>query len=118
MWSPTQKQGQAAEQRASAYLQKQGLRELARNFRCPQGEIDLIMREGSTLVFVEVRQRAGASHGGAAESVTRSKQMRLIRTAERYLQDLRGVPIPACRFDVVAMESANIDWIRDAFQAF
>lgn len=104
--------GQAGEDAALAYLQQQGLALVERNFRCRGGEIDLIMTERATLVFVEVRLRADARHGGAAASVTPAKQARLVRAAQLYLQRYRTPP--ACRFDVIAIEGAHIDWIRNA----
>ncbi|HEY4542121.1 MAG TPA: YraN family protein [Noviherbaspirillum sp.] len=113
--SPRQREGAAAEERALAYLQQQGLREVTRNFRCKGGEIDLIMRAGETLVFVEVRQRGSARFGGAAASVTVAKQTRLIRAAQFYLQRQRIEP--ACRFDVVAIDGDKIEWLRNAFEA-
>lgn len=111
--SPRQQQGAAAEDRALAYLAAQGLTPVDRNFRCKAGELDLIMRSGETLVFVEVRQRSGSGYGGAAASVTATKQQRLLRAAQFYLQRFRFPP--PCRFDVVAIEGEHIDWLRDAF---
>ncbi|HYD81617.1 MAG TPA: YraN family protein [Paucimonas sp.] len=110
-----QASGEAGEERALAYLQEQGLLPVERNFRCKAGEIDLIMREGDTLVFVEVRKRADARHGGAAASITPAKQMKLLRAAQFYL--LRFRMPPACRFDVVAIDGDDLDWIRNAITA-
>ncbi|MES2741619.1 MAG: YraN family protein [Pseudomonadota bacterium] len=112
--SDKQRLGQAGEAAALAYLLGQGLSLVERNFRCKGGEIDLIMRHGAQLVFVEVRQRAGASHGGAAASVTPAKQRRLILAAQVYLQSLASVP--PCRFDVVAIEHDRLSWLADAIQ--
>jgi putative endonuclease len=103
--------GRAAEDRALAYLQQQGMQLVERNFSCRCGEIDLIMREQKTLVFVEVRQRSSAQFGGAAASVTATKQTRLWRTAEYYLQ--RYPKPPSCRFDLIAIESGELSWIRN-----
>ena len=87
---------------------------LARNFRCRTGEIDLVMAEGDTLVFVEVRARADRNHGGAAESITLSKQKRIARAAKYYLSKLKE--IPECRFDAVLFEEkGKPEWIRGAF---
>ena len=101
------------------YLQQQGLRLLMRNYRTPGrggGEIDLIMRAGDgTTVFVEVRMRASDRHGGAAASVGRIKQRRIIFAARHYLMCLREVP--PCRFDVVVVESGGIEWLQAAFDA-
>jgi putative endonuclease len=110
-----QLQGQAGEDQALAYLERNGLRLLERNFRCKGGEIDLVMEEGATLVFVEVRKRAASAFGGAAASVGARKQARLIVAAQRYLQRYR-LP-PPCRFDVVAIDGATLDWLRNAIDA-
>lgn len=111
--------GKAAEDYALAYLQHRGLRLLARNWRWRGGEIDLILKEGDTVVFAEVRCRANASFGGAAVSVDRRKQRRLLQGAALYLAQRPG-DVPA-RFDVVAMvpEAAGfrVEWIRNAFDA-
>jgi putative endonuclease len=95
------------------------LRLLVRNYRTPGrggGEIDLIMRErDGTLVFVEVRQRKNARHGGAAASVGGPKQRRIIYAARHYLMRLREPP--PCRFDVVLLENGAIEWLKAAFDA-
>jgi putative endonuclease len=106
--------GAEAEARAAEYLRAHGLRLVARNWRARGGEIDLIMRDGATLVFVEVRARAASSFGGAASSITASKRARLIHAAKLYLAGLTHVP--ACRFDVVTEDAGVIGWLRDAFQ--
>ena len=115
----TKQRGDAAEEAALAHLQAAGLVLVARNYRTPGrggGEIDLVMRDPSegTLVFVEVRQRASASHGGAAHSITGVKKRRIVFAARHYLSRLRA--LPPCRFDVVLVE-ARIEWIRGAFDA-
>ena len=107
--------GQAGEDAALAHLVEQGLTLVTRNFRCKVGEIDLIMAHAGALVFVEVRQRASAQFGGAAASVGAAKQRRLINAAHYYL--LRYRSLPACRFDVVAIENGELRWIKDAIQA-
>ena len=111
-------QGTAAEDLALRYLEVRGLTLVMRNFRCRTGELDLIMRDGEHLVFVEVRSRRHARYGTPAESVTRTKQQRLLRAAALYLQRQR-LDLP-CRFDVVAILHAEgepqVEWIRDAFQ--
>jgi len=104
--------GREGEDLALAWLQRQGLRLAERNFRCRTGEIDLVMQDGEVLVFVEVRRRAGRSYGGAAASVTPAKQRRLLSAAEHYL--LRYRAPPACRFDVVAIDGAEISWLKNA----
>jgi putative endonuclease len=113
--SPTQREGAAQEDKALAHLEAAGLRLLARNVSCRVGELDLVMQEGEVLVFVEVRARRSASHGGAAASVTFAKQQRLTRTAQFFLKTAWRAPMPRCRFDVVAISADRIDWLRDAF---
>lgn len=109
--------GAAAERAARAWLERHGLRLRHANYRCRWGEIDLVMEDGDTLVFVEVRYRNSARYGGAAASVDAAKQQRLARAAADYLSRLRGRP-PASRFDVVALEpGGRIEWITDAFES-
>jgi putative endonuclease len=109
-----QRLGQSAETRAEAFLKAQGLAPVARNWRCRFGEIDLVMRDRDTLVFVEVRLRNHAGFGDGFDSVTPAKQRRLITTARHYLATLQRVP--PCRFDVVALrDGADPDWMRNAF---
>lgn len=92
---------------------------MAANVRYKVGEIDLVMRDSGTLVFVEVRSRGSSSFGGAAGSVDHRKQLRLCRAANRYLLERFGQQRwPACRFDVVAFEAGRANWIRGAFDAF
>ncbi|MBI3367054.1 MAG: YraN family protein [Burkholderiales bacterium] len=112
--------GDAAEDRALEHLLAQGLRLECRNYRLAGGpnqrgaEIDLVLRErDGTLVFVEVRARGSASRGGAAASVGSIKQQRIVRAAQHYLAQLRVVP--ACRFDVVAIDGDRLEWLRAAF---
>ena len=112
--SAKQEQGRIGEEAALAHLRAQGLSLVERNFRCKGGEIDLIMRERGGLVFVEVRDRKDASHGGAAASVTPAKQRRLITAAQVYLLKLGKVP--PCRFDVVAIEAGTLTWLRNAIE--
>ncbi len=115
----TKGRADAAEDRALAHLQGHGLRLVQRNFRTPGrggGEVDLIMREpDGTLVFVEVRQRADASRGGASASITPRKQQRIVLAARHFL--LRLGSQPPCRFDAVLIEGACIEWLRAAFDA-
>jgi putative endonuclease len=111
--------GQQAEDYALAYLQKQGLALIERNYRCRGGEIDLIMRDGEHIVFIEVRYRASQRYGGALASVGTRKQGRLILAASHYLTAKR-IDRPA-RFDVAAVSpeagKLAIQWIKNAFQA-
>ncbi len=115
----TKQKGDAAEDAALRHLQAAGLKLLSRNYRTPGrggGEIDLILRErDGTLVFAEVRQRSSASHGGAAASVGVVKQRRIVFAARHYLMRLREPP--PCRFDVVLVEPAGVQWLRAAFDA-
>lgn len=113
--SPTQQQGDRAEARACDYLLGQGLTLLARNVGSRLGEIDLIMCDGDSLVFIEVRQRTRHDFGGAAASVTAAKRRRLQRQAQHYLMSRFGDRWPPCRFDVIAIEADVIRWIRNAF---
>ena len=107
--------GQTAEAHAERFLESQGLKRVARNWRCRFGEIDLIMRDQQTLVFVEVRMRSSANFGGAAASVTASKQRKLLAAAKLYLSALPE--LPRCRFDVIALADnrAAPEWIQSAF---
>ncbi len=118
---PPGKKGHEEEARACLYLQKQGLALRERNYRCRHGEIDLIMDEGETLVFVEVRYRGNARYTGAAESVDRRKQAKLTATALHYLQAHRNAAQRPARFDVIAIapgtELRRIEWIKNAFYA-
>ncbi|MEL3920022.1 YraN family protein [Aeromonas enteropelogenes] len=108
--------GQYFEQQAERWLTARGLQLAARNYRCRGGEIDLIMHQGQTLVFVEVRYRATTSHGGAASSVTYTKQQKIKLAARHYLkQHAINEANQACRFDVIAFEGDQPDWFQNAF---
>jgi putative endonuclease len=117
--STTKQKGDAAEDRALQHLQGKGLKLLQRNYRTPGrggGEIDLIMRDAEgTLVFIEVRKRASAKHGGAIASVTFVKQRRIVFAAQHYL--LKLSQMPPCRFDVIAVEGDDLQWFKAAFEA-
>ena len=119
MATTTKQAGDAAEESALAHLAAAGLRLVARNYRTPGrggGEIDLIVREpDGTLVFVEVRRRAGRAYGGAAASVGFAKQRRIVFAARHYL--MRLATPPPCRFDVVSVEGGRIEWLKAAFDA-
>lgn len=111
MIPPTTTQlGRAAEDRALAWLEAQGLVLVARNVRSRRGEIDLVMRDGQVLVFVEVRQRRSAAHGGAAASIDASKQARMWQAAEFYL--LRQRRPQTCRFDAVCIDGDSLRWLK------
>jgi putative endonuclease len=118
----TKSVGDSAEDRALTYLQQQGLQLVCRNYRLAAGprqrgaEIDLILHDpAGTLVFVEVRSRRGAGHGGAAASVLPAKQRRIVRAAQHFL--LRLAVLPPCRFDVVAIDGETLHWLQAAFDA-
>lgn len=115
----TKQAGDAGEALALQHLQAAGLALLERNYRTPGrggGEVDLIMRApDQTCVFVEVRQRKSAGHGGAAASVSFQKQRRIVFAARHYL--MRLPRLPACRFDVVAIEAGEVVWLQGAFDA-
>ena len=106
--------GKFAENRAETLLKSAGLVIVARNWRCRHGEIDLIAKDGNTLVFVEVRSRSRAVFGSAADSITANKQRRIIAAARLYLATLKS--IPACRFDVVTLDADGEPvWLKSAF---
>ncbi len=118
----TKESGDAGEARALAHLLAQGLTLVQRNYRVARGpgarggEIDLILRErDGTLVFVEVRARRGLAHGGAAASVGATKQRSLVFAAQHFLRTQRT--LPACRFDVVAIDGERTEWLKAAFDA-
>ena len=117
----TKQTGDSAERIAETFLLGRGLTLVARNYRCRFGEIDLVMRERETLVFVEVRLRRslkGNDFGGPAASITPIKQARIISAAQHYLSGMKQ--LPPCRFDAVLLNSLNakdIEWLRNAFEA-
>lgn len=111
-----QLKGSEAERQAEEFLLQHKLVLLQRNYRCRFGEIDLIMRDGRTVVFVEVRMRASQFFGGAAASITLAKQRKLTCAARHYLASLRAQP--PCRFDAVLLSGdgqSKVEWIRNAF---
>ena len=111
--------GHYAESLACRYLKRRGLRLLYRNFRCLRGEIDLIMQDGDSLVFVEVRYRKLTHFGHAKETVSRIKQSRIVQCA-RYYMHIHKSWNEAVRFDVISIEGQadgmKIEWLADAFQ--
>ena len=112
--------GQVAEDAACAALMRAGLRVVARNVGFRLGELDLVMRDGDTLVFVEVRFRQRTDYGSGAASVDPRKQQRMARAAALYLSRAASGRQPACRFDVVEAtgdpDAPRLNWIRDAFR--
>jgi putative endonuclease len=112
--------GDIYETRALEYLRSKGCVVLERQLRCPAGELDLVVRDGSILVFVEVRQRASDAFGGASGSVTVGKQRRILLAARWFLLEIvrrhfKGT-IPDCRIDLLAFEPTGLIWHRDAFR--
>ena len=112
------KSGRLGEDAACSLLEENLLRILHRNVRYPDGEIDIVALDGSVVVFVEVKWRQNDERGSPAEAVTRTKRLRVIRAARRWLAENRR-PAAAVRFDVVAIrdEPPEVDWIRGAFDA-
>lgn len=116
-----QELGRQAESLACEHLQRQGMRLLASNWRCRRGELDLVMLDGDTVVFVEVRCRRHQAWGGALESVDRQKRQRLAAAAEHFLQQEARWSRHPCRFDVIAVQPsagdspAQLNWIPNAF---
>lgn len=107
--------GKDAEAHAARFLEAQGLKIVERNYHCRYGEIDLIARDGTTLVFVEVRARKSSAFGGAGASITASKRQKLTRTTLHYMAGISRTP--QCRFDAVLLtgDDGPAEWIRDAF---
>jgi putative endonuclease len=115
-----QQRGNAAEALARQHLEQQGLRLLAQNWRCRLGELDLVMLDADTVVFVEVRYRRHSAWGGAAESVDARKREKLSRAAQHFLQQESRWAKHPCRFDVIAINAdsqapAQLNWIQNAF---
>ncbi|WP_406678312.1 YraN family protein [Moorella sp. ACPs] len=106
------RRGQRGEAAAAVYLERSGYRLLARNYRCPLGEIDIIAADGEAVVFVEVRTRSTATFGTPQESVDARKQMRLRRLAAYYLSR-HGLSNRPCRFDVVAVWLDRQERVRE-----
>ncbi|MEP5567969.1 MAG: YraN family protein [Halioglobus sp.] len=113
--------GDEYEQQAALFMERQGLKIIAQNYRCRCGEIDLIAAHGNTIVFIEVRARGNPRYATAAASVDHRKQQRLLRTAQVYLQRHKKFANLPCRFDVITFEprqsTQNVtpQWIRGAF---
>jgi putative endonuclease len=113
--------GAIFEERACTELRRAGLKLLARNYTTRFGELDLVMLDRDTVVFVEVRHRLSSRHGDAAASVNAGKRMKLIRTAELWLADHPQHARRECRFDVISYDGpadlATMAWWRNAFDA-
>jgi putative endonuclease len=119
--SDTRNRGAHWESVAARFLSERGLKPLSRNYHGRFGEIDLVMLDNEALVFIEVRFRRRSAYGSGADSVTRTKQARIVRAAGRFLQENPRQRRRPCRFDVVSIgidgEEPVIDWIRGAFEA-
>jgi putative endonuclease len=117
----TTRRGRDAESLACHYLETQGLSLIERNYRRRPGEIDLIMDDAGSLVFVEVRFRRQTRFGSGAESVDRRKQAKIVACAQGYLQTHPGMAARPCRFDVVSISGdvgdPSVEWIQDAFSS-
>jgi len=113
---PSNSKGVIAEKKALNYLLEHGLTLLHQNYYCRFGEVDLIMADQETLVFIEVRYRKNGQFGGALASINKTKQRKIIKTATHYLAQLSSEPY--CRFDAIALNDTDIEplWIKDAFQ--
>ena len=113
----TQEKGRIAEEQALAYLVAQGFKPITQNYHCKLGEIDLIMRDGDYLVFVEVRARVSMAFGGGIASITYAKRQKIIKSATYYLMTHKEWKQLFPRFDVISIDgkSASITWIKDAF---
>lgn len=110
----TKQIGAAGEESAVRHLVAHGLQVLARNFRVKGGEIDIVCRDGATTIFVEVRKRASSNFGGAAYSITLTKQQRQILAARHWLARHGD---SACRFDCVLIDGEHLEWVKNAFSA-
>jgi putative endonuclease len=112
--------GQRAEERAASHLQAAGLVLLHRNYVCRLGELDIVAREGNTLVVAEVRLRASAQFGGAAASITRAKQRRIVLATRQLLARYPSLQRLSIRFDalLVPADESPIEWLRGAFDAY
>ena len=115
--------GRAAEQAARQHLERNGLRLIEQNWSCRRGELDLVMLDGDTVVFVEVRARRHTAWGGAAESIDARKRQRLVNSAALFLQSEARWAKRPCRFDVIAIgpgadaSPQALEWIKQAFDA-
>jgi len=116
-----QRIGQSAESIAAQFLEAQGVKLLLRNYRRRLGELDLVARQGDTLMIVEVRTRASNRYGGAAESVDFYKRRRIVRASLQLLQQRRDLALLRARFDVIVVSELDskqprVEWIKHAFE--
>ncbi|WP_407074089.1 MULTISPECIES: YraN family protein [unclassified Pseudomonas] len=120
--APHLRAGREAEAFALTYLQQQGLSLIAQNWLCPRGELDLVMLDGDTVVFVEVRYRRHAGWGGALESVDVRKREKLAMAAQYFLQQASHWADSPCRFDVIGIngdpgKEPSLNWLQNAFDS-
>lgn len=120
--APHQLAGKDAEAQALNYLMEQGLRLLAQNWSCKRGELDLVMLDGDTVVFAEVRYRLHAQWGGALGSIDARKREKLVIAAQYFLQKESRWANHPCRFDVIALEGSpgstpRLNWLKNAFDS-
>lgn len=120
----TQRMGEQSEQMACTFFQRQGFMLIAKNHHCRFGEIDLVMQDGQTLVFIEVRERNSDKFGSAIDSITARKQKKIIATAQHFLAQHPKHQLQPCRFDVVGIHPSQpdpdqrIQWLKNAFSAY
>lgn len=107
--------GQLKENNACAFLEARGLKCLAKNYRSPFGEIDMIMQDHDEIVFVEVRSKTDTNYGGPVETIDKNKQNKLLKSATYFLQQKNLIDQAHCRFDVIGYINQHIEWIKDAF---
>ena len=100
---------------AAEFLKKSGVRIIMRNYRCPFGEIDLILKEQNTLVFAEVKYRSNTRLGSPEESVNPRKQLKIIQASKFYIMKYHVSSFTAIRYDVIAIDQHEIRWLRGAF---
>ncbi len=112
---PRHRAGVAAERLAAELLRREGYEVLEHRYRFHRHDVDLVARRGATVVFVEVKVRSDASHGGAAEAVTPRKRLALTRAASAWLQR-HGRPEDGARFDVIAVDADRVEWLQSAFR--
>ena len=112
---PRHRAGVAAERLAAELLRREGYEVLEHRYRFHRHDVDLVARRGATVVFVEVKVRSDASHGGAAEAVTARKCLELTRAASAWLQR-HGRPEDGARFDVIAVDADRVEWLQSAFR--
>ena len=118
--NPSAAAGEWAELEAAAYAERRGYECISKNYRSRAGEIDLIVRDGREICFVEVRYRRDRRYGGALESITAAKRRKIIATANHFLAFTWNGPDPICRFDVVLIsgtaEDHELTWMEAAFE--